>query len=53
VTQESRDGHLGGGNIVAQETHYDAPVVGDPAQQRDAVLENFAAHHFVQVGLIQ
>lgn len=53
VTQESRDGHLGGADIVAQETHYDAPVVGDLSQQRDAVLENFAAHHFVQVGLIQ
>jgi len=44
ITQESRDGHLGGERIVAQEFHYDAPVVGDQAQQRDAVLVNFAAH---------
>ncbi len=27
--------------------HYDAPVMGTPAQQRDAVLENFAEHHLV------
>ncbi|HEY7302793.1 MAG TPA: hypothetical protein VH601_01660 [Bryobacteraceae bacterium] len=53
VTQESRDGHLRGENFVAQEVHYDAPVVGDQAQQRDAVLENFAAHHFAQAGMIQ
>ncbi len=44
VTQESRDGHLGGPRIVAQSMHQDALVAGSPAEQRDAVLENFAAH---------
>ena len=53
VTQESRDGHLRAVNMVAQDVHYDAPVVGDRAQQRDAVLENFATHHFVQAEMIQ
>ena len=42
VAQESRDGHLLGENIVAQQIHYTAPVIGDKAQQRDAVLQNFA-----------
>lgn len=53
VSQESRDGHLGSANMMAQDVHYDAPVVGDQAQQRDAVLENFATHHFVQAEMIQ
>ncbi len=53
VAQESRDGHLRSEDMVAQGMHYDAPVVGDRAQQRDAVLENFATHHFDQAGLIQ
>ncbi len=44
VTQESLDGHLGGQSMVAQNLHDDAPVVGDQAQQRDAVLANFAFH---------
>ena len=44
ITQESRDGHLGGENIVAQDAHEDSPVFGDASQQRDAVLANFAAH---------
>ncbi len=44
ITQEARDGHLGGERIVAQESHYDALVVGNQAQQRDAVLVNFASH---------
>jgi predicted anti-sigma-YlaC factor YlaD len=44
ITQESRDGHLGGVRIVAQDSHEDPLVVGSQAQQRDAVLENFAAH---------
>ena len=43
VAQESRDGHLRGDSIV-QTAHYDAPVMGDQAQQRNAVLENFASH---------
>jgi len=42
VTQESRDGHLLGESVAALEVHYHAPVVGDRAHQRDAVLENFA-----------
>lgn len=53
VTQESRDGHLHSLNMVAQDMHYDAPVVGDQAQQRDATLENFAAHHFAQAEMVQ
>jgi hypothetical protein len=44
VTHESRDGHLRGDPIIAQALHYDAPVFGSQAQQRDAVLENFASH---------
>lgn len=40
IASETRDGHLMAG-IAA---HHDAPVVGDIAQQRDAVLENFASH---------
>ncbi len=45
VTQEARDGHLLGAQaVVAQSTHYDAPVTGSEAEQRDAVLVNFAVH---------
>lgn len=44
VTQESRDGHLGAQNVVASDFHEDALVEGNPAQQRDAVLANFAFH---------
>ncbi|MBV9268664.1 MAG: hypothetical protein JO061_21025 [Acidobacteriaceae bacterium] len=44
IAQERRDGHLGGGAMVAQNVHYDAPVYGDQDQQRNAVLENFASH---------
>lgn len=49
VTEEARDGHLLGGPAIvaqsaAQSAHYDAPVTGDEAEQRDAVLENFAVH---------
>jgi hypothetical protein len=42
VAAETRDGHLGS-RVVAQ-AHYDAPVTGSTAEQRDAVLENFASH---------
>lgn len=48
IAQESRDGHLGGPSIVAQE-FYVTPVVGSQAQQRDAVLMNFAS----QQGFLQ
>jgi hypothetical protein len=45
VTQEASDGHLlARPAVVAQNVHYDAPVVGSEAEQRDAVLENFAVH---------
>jgi hypothetical protein len=44
ITQESRDGHLQNDAALVQDVHYDAPVVGSPAEQRDAVLENFVAH---------
>lgn len=53
VTEESRDAHLRNANMVAQDMHYDAPVVGDQDQQRDATLENFATHHFAQAEMIQ
>jgi hypothetical protein len=46
ITREVRDGHLLSERMVAQAVHYDAPVIGSQAQQRDAVLENFATHHF-------
>jgi predicted anti-sigma-YlaC factor YlaD len=42
IAQESRDGHLMAGSMVAQGLHFDAPVIGSPSEQRDAVLENFA-----------
>lgn len=44
ITQEERDGHLGGNVVIAGNTHYDAPVFGDQTEQRDAVLTNFASH---------
>jgi predicted anti-sigma-YlaC factor YlaD len=46
IAAEKRDGHLEGRTEIVQTTHYDAPVVGSQSrsQQRDAVLENFAAH---------
>lgn len=44
LTEEGLDGHLLGVNMVAQQMHDDPLVVGSQAQQRDAVLENFAAH---------
>lgn len=44
VTQESLDGHLSAEAVVAQDFHTDAPVIGNEAQQRDAVLANFAVH---------
>ena len=34
---------------LSSEAHYDAPVMGSQAEQRDAVLENFAAHRLVTV----
>jgi len=43
VSLEARDGHLGGENIVAQQMNGDAPCFGSQAQQRDAVLINFAS----------
>ncbi|MBV8811552.1 MAG: hypothetical protein JO033_23035 [Acidobacteriaceae bacterium] len=42
VSAERRDGHLRGQTIVAQDVDYAAPVTGDLAHQRDAVLENIA-----------
>jgi hypothetical protein len=44
ITEEARDGHISGARVVAQGVHFDAPVTGDVDQQRDAVLENIAAH---------
>jgi hypothetical protein len=44
VAQESSDGHLSGRNLVAQEIHTVAPVVGDQSEQRDAVLVNLVSY---------
>jgi len=44
VAQEKHDGHLGESPTIAQALHQDPLVAGSPAQQRDAVLENFAVH---------
>lgn len=44
VGHEARDGHLDTAGLIAQNAHYDAAVYGDQAQQRDAVLANFANH---------
>jgi hypothetical protein len=44
VAEEKIDGHLTAESAVRQ-VHYDVPVEGDQAQQRDAVLQNFAVHN--------
>lgn len=44
VAEEKMDGHLMSDSVATEQVHYDAPMVGDQAQQRDAVLQNFAAH---------
>ena len=46
ATEESREGISISETVVAQNgvRHYDAPVTGSQAEQRDAVLENFATH---------
>ena len=43
ITQEKRDGHIGGTNIVAQQVHEYPLVAGTQEEQRDAVLVNFAS----------
>ena len=43
IAQESRDGHLGGTRMVAQQLHDGPLVIGSQAEQRDAVLANFAS----------
>jgi anti-sigma factor RsiW len=45
VAQEKLDGHLMADTVVVdRQVHYDVPMEGDQSQQRDAVLQNFAAH---------
>lgn len=46
IAEESRDGHLTGNSIVAQDVNHDPdePVMGTQSQQRDAVLVNFASY---------
>jgi anti-sigma factor RsiW len=44
VAQERIDGHLSPQRATRQ-LHYDAPMEGDQAQLRDAVLVNFAQPH--------
>jgi len=44
VAEEKLDGHLETQPALVKQAHYDAPMEGDQAQLRDAVLENFAAH---------
>lgn len=43
IAQESRDGHLRGTRMVAQQLHEGPLVAGSQAEQRDAVLANFAS----------
>jgi hypothetical protein len=49
VSEEARDGHLGGGSSVAANLPYDSPaaedvpVFGNQAEQRDAVLVKFVS----------
>lgn len=43
ITEENREVHLRG-SVLAQDMHDDALVEGNQAQQRDAVLANFASH---------
>ncbi len=46
VSAERHEASTMSQNIVAfSGTHYDAPVMGSQAEQRDAVLENFAEHY--------
>lgn len=44
IGEETRDGHLTGERMIAQQLHDDAPVIGTRQQQREAVLVNFASH---------
>jgi hypothetical protein len=44
IAQESRDGHLWSAPVMAQQFHRNLPVEGSQAQQRDAVLANFASY---------
>jgi predicted anti-sigma-YlaC factor YlaD len=44
VTEESQEVSIRSRNVVARNAHYDPPVFGTQAQQRDAVLANFASH---------
>lgn len=44
IGEETRDGHLTGERMIAQQLHDDALVIGSQQQQRDAVLVNFASH---------
>jgi hypothetical protein len=47
VSEESRTNPVSGSAVASLtgNVHYDAPVVGSPDEQRDAVLENFTEHH--------
>jgi hypothetical protein len=44
VAQEKLDGDLTGETAATEQAHYDVPMEGDQAHQRDEVLQNFAAH---------
>jgi hypothetical protein len=44
IAEEKMDGHLATNSQAVEQVHYDVPMDGDQAQQRDAVLQNFAAH---------
>ncbi len=45
ISQESREKPIVPGIVAMNASaHYDAPVIGSRAEQRDAVLENFASH---------
>ena len=44
VSVERADGHLGSEPVIAEQSHRDLPVTGDPAHQRDVVLVNLASY---------
>jgi hypothetical protein len=46
ISEETRDGHLAGDGVIAQQWHTDERVIGTQQQQRDAVLVNIASHQF-------
>ncbi len=48
ISAERHEGSAAQNMVAFSGTHYDAPVMGSQAEQRDAVLENFAEHHGIE-----